>query len=298
MPKTRVSCSMNQERHSDQRPSSASEEVETPENNGAQKKITEYERQRMKRIAENSARMEALGLKKMANSFVGSLPKQAKKMVDRKGKRKLVADNDDDDEEYRPSDGEEAVEFSSEEDDKNLVDDDDDEDFSVSSAKRKAKNKIRTPKKKVSPQKPLDDLDYIDDNEALLQAIALSLQDSAGTVASQSSTALPVNSMTNVGKENSHVQEDTGKRKRKKSMNSRVQMTEDELILHFFQFDEAGEGSITLRDLRRVAFAHDFTWSDKEMADMIKCFDGDEDGKLSLDDFRKIAGRCNMIQAL
>lgn len=73
-------------------------------------------------------------------------------------------------------------------------------------------------------------------------------------------------------------------------------MTEDELILHFFQFDEVGQGSITLRDLRRVAAAHDFTWSDQEMADMVHIFDGDGDGKLSLEDFRGIVGRCNMIQ--
>ncbi|XP_071936073.1 uncharacterized protein [Coffea arabica] len=264
MPKSKNSYSISDEIESAQR-SSSSEEVEVPENNVAQKKkITEYERQRMKRIEENRARMEALGLKKMANSFVGSLTKSAKEMVDKKGKRKM----DDDDEEYRPSDEgeEEALSSSSEDDDTNV----DDEDYSGSSAKRKA--------------------------------IALSLQDSAGfsnrrTGASQSSTGYHVNGRTNEGKENSHVQEDAGKIKRKKSMNSRVQMTEDELILHFFQFDEAGKGGITLRDLRRVAVAHDFTWSDKEMADMIKCFDIDGDGKLSLDDFCKIAGRCSMIQA-
>lgn len=85
--------------------------------------------------------------------------------------------------------------------------------------------------------------------------------------------------------------------KGKKSFSSRVQMTEDDLILHFFQFDEAGKGAITMRDLRRVAIAHDFTWTDKELADMILCFDGDGDGKLTLDDFRKIAGRCNMMQS-
>jgi Ca2+-binding EF-hand superfamily protein len=36
-----------------------------------------------------------------------------------------------------------------------------------------------------------------------------------------------------------------------------------------------------MRDLRRVAIAHDFTWTDKELADMIHCFDGDGDGKVS-----------------
>ncbi|CAK9188398.1 unnamed protein product [Ilex paraguariensis] len=57
-----------------------------------------------------------------------------------------------------------------------------------------------------------------------------------------------------------------------------------------------GKGSITLRDLQRVAAAHDFTWTNKEIADMIYCFDSDGDGKLSLDDFRTIVDRCNMVQ--
>ncbi|GFY92663.1 calmodulin-like protein [Actinidia rufa] len=61
-------------------------------------------------------------------------------------------------------------------------------------------------------------------------------------------------------------------------------------------FTEAGKGSITLADLIRVAAAHDFTWIDKDIADMIYCFDSDGDGKLSLDEFRMIVGQCNMIQ--
>lgn len=36
-----------------------------------------------------------------------------------------------------------------------------------------------------------------------------------------------------------------------------------------------------MRDLERMAVAHDFTWSDKELADMIRCFDSDGDGKVS-----------------
>ncbi|KAG6749342.1 hypothetical protein POTOM_046386 [Populus tomentosa] len=154
-----------------------------------------------------------------------------------------------------------------------------------------------------------------------MQAIALSLHDSVNDATPKER------------KVDAQVQEDAGRRKRKKSFSSRVQMTEDDLILHFFQFDEAGKGAITMRDLRRVAIAHDFTWTDKELADMILCFDGDGDGKsfilhlfntcfkvnytslswlliiisskvlntlvneLTLDDFRKIAGRCNMLQS-
>lgn len=44
---------------------------------------------------------------------------------------------------------------------------------------------------------------------------------------------------------------------------------------------EAGKGSINMRDLRKVAVAHDFVWTDEELADMIHCFDSDGDGKVS-----------------
>lgn len=30
-----------------------------------------------------------------------------------------------------------------------------------------------------------------------------------------------------------------------------------------------------------MAYTHDFTWTDKEMADMIHCFDSDGDGKVN-----------------
>lgn len=43
---------------------------------------------------------------------------------------------------------------------------------------------------------------------------------------------------------------------------------------------ESGRGSITLRDVARLAAVHDFTWNEKEMADMIYCFDSDGDGKV------------------
>ncbi|KAF2303503.1 hypothetical protein GH714_018838 [Hevea brasiliensis] len=63
-----------------------------------------------------------------------------------------------------------------------------------------------------------------------------------------------------------------------------------------FWHAEAGRGLLTVRDLQRVATAHDFTWTDRELTDMIHCFDSDGDGKLNLDDFRKIVCRCNMIR--
>lgn len=61
------------------------------------------------------------------------------------------------------------------------------------------------------------------------------------------------------------------------------------MILHINEMDrcftEVGQGSITLRDLRRVAAAHDFMWSDQEMADMVHIFDGDGDGKVFICSF-------------
>ncbi|GFY81168.1 calmodulin-like protein [Actinidia rufa] len=290
---------------------SSSEELETLTNGGDQK-MTDYERQRMKRIEENRERMEALGLKTMASSLMGSAQSTKKKKSESKGKAKMV----EEDEEYRPREGEEGSSSSSEEDE-------DDEDFSGSRRskvislslslfsmylsvadilKLKVNKKYSTPKKKVSVQKLMSNSDFVDDDEALMQAIALSLKDSAEcpdvgcSGIPQSSDAHLTDGLINERKGNARIQEDTGKRKRKRMVASRVRMTEDELVVHFFQFDEAGKGSITLRDLKRVAAAHDFTWTDKEIADMIYCFDTDGDGKLSLDEFRKIVGQCNMIQ--
>ncbi|XP_031269650.1 centrin-1 isoform X2 [Pistacia vera] len=252
--------------------SSSEEEIGEPNRNGQkQPEVSEYEKRRLSRIAENKARMEALGLSKLASSFMGSSQNSNK----RKGKRKVV----EDDEDYMPND------------DGDDDDDDDganelDDDKSSRSNKRKVKSKSPKSKKKTS-QKQLNSADYIDEDTELMQAIALSLQHSAEVPGST----------LNEKKGQARAQEDTGRGKRKKSFTSRVQMTEDEVILHFFQFDESGRGIISKRDLRRVAVAHDFLWTDEELADMVHCFDSDGDGKLNLDDFRKIVSRCNMIQA-
>lgn len=259
---------------------SSSEDLETP-NNGETQKMSEYEKQRMKRMESNRARMEALGLQKMASSLMGSV-KKTKKKTEPKGKAKIV----EEDEEYKPPEMDEGLSSSS-----------DDEEF-VGEGKSKVKKKISTPKSKVTAQKLMSNSDFVDDDEALMQAIALSLKDSVecSDVGSQSADLHLTDGMINERKGKAHSQEDTRKRKRKKPVTSRVQMTEDELVLHFFQFDESGKGGISLRDLKRVAAAHDFTWTDNEMVDMIYCFDSNGDGKLSLDDFRKIVGQCNMIQ--
>ncbi|KAK1424947.1 hypothetical protein QVD17_20288 [Tagetes erecta] len=244
-------------------------------------KMTEYEKQRMKRIEENKARMKAMGLQKMASSFMGSIP--ISRNEKKKGKNKVGLE--DDDEEYKPVD---------EDEDEDEDEDVDDDEFCVSRTKPKVKK--LTPSKKIS--KLSGNSDFVDDDEALMKAIALSLQDSAGFLDVESKTPpqrSDAKASNDEGKQ-SVRKDNSGKRKRKNLFTSRVQMNEDELILHFFQFDEAGKGGINLRDLERVAALHDFTWKDEEMAHMIHFFDTDGDGKLSLEDFTKIVERCNMIQ--
>ncbi|KAJ0051807.1 hypothetical protein Pint_00194 [Pistacia integerrima] len=221
--------------------SSSEEEIGEPNRNGQkQPEVSEYEKLRLSRIAENKARMEALGLSKLASSFMVGINLGIEE------NHSLLA--------Y----------------------------FLLQVKSKSPKSKMKT------SQKQLNSADYIDEDTELMQAIALSLQHSAEVPGST----------LNEKKGQARAQEDTGRGKRKKSQfTSRVQMTEDEVILHFFQFDESGRGIISKRDLRRVAVAHDFLWTEEELADMVHCFDSDGDGKLNLDDFRKIVSRCNMIQA-
>lgn len=244
-------------------------------------KITDYEKQRLHRIAENKKRMEALGLPKMAISFMGSVPKAQKKSNDKKGKKKI-----DIDEEYNPTQEDEEMSCSDDEDDN-------DDEFSPSK-KTKMKKNSSTPKKRGPVQKPTFDSDFVDDDDALMQAISLSLQD---TETSGANLMNPAPSANDKRKETLAVKDGLAKKTRRKlQATSRVHMNEDEMLIHFFQFDESGKGGLTLRDVQRLAAAHDFTWSEREMADMIYCFDSDGDGKISFDDFRKIVVRCNMLK--
>ncbi|KAM7275600.1 hypothetical protein ACFE04_017466 [Oxalis oulophora] len=248
--------------------SSSGEEDVSDDCSSENENITEYEKQRLSRIAHNKARLEALGLTKISASL--SKKKPSNSVRDRKGKRKgkgkaKVFDDDDDD--YIPN---------NEDDDHN---DDDDDDNHQTPRSRKQKVNKKTPKARgVRKQLSSSDAD-----EELMQAIALSLQDS------------PKGGSASKRKGKTSALEDTTSR-RKKPFASRVQMSEDDVILHFFQFDEAGKGNITLRDLERVAIANDFIWSEKELADMINCFDNDMDGKINLSDFQKIVARLNMIR--
>ncbi|KAI3743776.1 hypothetical protein L1987_56842 [Smallanthus sonchifolius] len=258
---------MPQLNHSDSEPEATIADTPRRKGNRGSEKMTEYEKQRMKRIEENKARMKAMGLDKMASSFMGSIPISQNE----KGKGKKMGMEDD--EEYKPSAIDEESSSSSGSD--NV------EEFCASRTKPKLKKS--TPSKKISKLSGISDF-VDDDDEALMKAIALSLQDSPGFLDVESKTPpqrsdANASSVENFERNQSVRKDDSGKRKRKNSFTSRVQMTEDELILDFFQFDEAGKGGINLRDLQRVATLHDFTWKDEEIEHMIHFFDSDGDGK-------------------
>ncbi|XP_073028403.1 uncharacterized protein [Primulina eburnea] len=293
MPETELSDAQSSEAISSEE---ESENETANEKNGEENPI-QYERERLKRIEENKRRMEALGLHKMAKFFMGSVKKARKKHNEKKGKKKMV----DEDEEYNPTEEERSSSG------------DEDGEFS-GSGKKKGKRSTSTPKKYRSAKKLTFTSDFVDDND-LMQAIALSLQDSAGFLdvksnclpqssganlrdnsPSTASGAIFIDSSRDKINENLDLQDDSQKRKRKKPITRRVQMSEDEVLIHFFQFDETGNGGFFLRDLCRLAAAHDFTWSEKDMANMIHLFDSDGDGKITLDDFRKIVCRCNMLK--
>ena len=92
---------------------SSSDEPGNP-NNGETLAISEYEKQRLSRIAENRARLEALGLPKMASSLMGSvqLKQKQKQKQKQKGKAKVVEDED-----YTPPVAEEGSSSSNGDDD-------------------------------------------------------------------------------------------------------------------------------------------------------------------------------------
>nr|GLL25595.1 centrin-2 [Ipomoea trifida] len=239
----------------------------------------------------------------MTASLMGSISKAHKKVADKKGKKKVGAHAEEDDE-YKPSEGEEGFSSSAEEDEN-----DNGGDGFSKSVSNKSKIKKSTPKKGAPNNQPVSESDFMNDDDALMQAIALSLQDSAGFLdvskaPNKSAGAHITGENHREKKVDSSTAEGTGKRKRKQSIRNRVQMTEDEFILHFFQFDDRtfafaynnsvgflATDQLRLTHCRGRKREHEY----EELGDMIHCFDVDGDGKLSLEEFRKIVIRCNMI---
>lgn len=271
--------------------------------------ISEYEKQRLQRIEENGARLKALGLPHLASSFLaspGAPPSKSKKKKNisinsRNRKRKGTED-----EEYRPSPDEEEDSRRERENPSSSSEEEGGEDVGNSSSRRRRKGKnMSSPqaakaRKKSHGKERARVSDEIDDDTALQQAIALSL---GGATEQAGSLEASHNCGTNGASSNSHVKKDslnikeTAGRKNSRKMNkSRPQLTEDEVVALFFSFDVAGNGHITVRDLRRMVIAHDFSWTDVEIENMIHCFDGDRDGMLSVEDFRSIISSLNMLQ--
>ncbi|CAL5030811.1 unnamed protein product [Urochloa decumbens] len=265
--------------------------------------LTEYERQRLSRIRENEVRLEALGLRGLAASPFLRNPSPAAAAKEKQKKRSA-----DEDEEYVPSDdgrgeGDEEDESSSE----SGQDDEMDGEgklLSRSRAKGKKKKMSKSGKStKSTPRKGGSSFaDFVDDDAALQQAIALSLvessENSATAMGEEASSTVKGASEGTPYKNNgkTSVQDSAKKRKIKMLGKSRIQVTEDDVVALFFSFDEAGKGYITPWDLERMATISDFIWTDYEISKMIRCFDSDGDGKINLEDFRSIVSRCNMLQ--
>ncbi|GAB2230891.1 hypothetical protein Droror1_Dr00015188 [Drosera rotundifolia] len=238
---------------------------------------TEYEKQRLRRIRQNRKRMKALGL-------IGAAKSPRAKVVE-----------EDDDDEYMPCDEDQSGPSESDYDVTKAATNSRSRSQLLSrsrSRSRMMKRKISTPRKKAS-EHTIDCSESVDEAKALMQAIALSLEDShAVPLVPYAGTSRKLNLNVN------EINDDMGKRKKRTKVPNRVQMTENDVVIHFCQFDVVGKGSITKRDLQRMAACHDFIWTDKEFDDMIRCFDCNGDGKLSLDEFQNIVSRCGMLQGL
>ncbi|XP_021756299.1 serrate RNA effector molecule homolog isoform X3 [Chenopodium quinoa] len=292
-PKTQKVVEEKETSDSETSENSNSDDPKIPEN-----KATEYEKQRELRIAQNKARIEDLGLRNIANSLMNLSQKGGKRKSNLNSKR--VPKNGKDDDEYQPIDEDPKDDSSDSSLDSSSEEFEEQEKRKKKKQKKKVNDRKSRSRKQKSPQKQLDTTGLMDEDEALKQAIALSLKDVGETSDMQHAglSQSPNKQAVNVDEKSyDHSREDNSRRK-KRSFKNRVQMTEDDLVINFCQFDETGKGSITLRDLQRMAASHDFIWTDKELADMIRCFDSDKDGKLTLDDFRNIILQCNMLHVL
>ncbi|VAH34189.1 hypothetical protein VPH35_022373 [Triticum aestivum] len=284
---------------------------------GEEQPLTEYEKQRLARIRENEARLQALGIRRLAASPILNQPSSAAAAAATKRKQKKRSDDADD--EYLPSDGGGGEEEEEEEDSSSAGDQDSEEEFKASSRsnqKGKAKKKMNlgSSSKSTVREEGAPFTDFMDDDAALQQAIALSLAEpskssvttttdplessvTTTTVAETSSRGAKGRKSTPCKDDNTTPVKDSSKnRKAKKQVRSRIQLSEDDVVAIFFSFDEAGKGYIAPWDLEKMANINDFIWTDFELSKMIRCFDSDKDGKISLEEFRTIVSRCNMLQ--
>ncbi|CAN6229006.1 unnamed protein product [Urochloa humidicola] len=261
----------------------------------ADESLTEYERQRLARIRENEARLEALGLRGLAASPLLRNPSPAAAAKEKQKKRSA-----DEDEEYVPSDDGRGENDEEDESSSGSGQDDEMDGEGKSASRSRAKGKKKKLSKsgkstKNTPRKgSSSSADLMDDDAALQKAIALSLVESS----EKSATAMGSGTSSTVkgASEATSCKGSAKNRKIKMLGKSRIQLTEDDVVAFFFSFDEVGKGYITPWDLERMATINDFIWTDYEISKMIRCFDSDGDGKINLEDFRSIVSRCNMLQ--
>nr|XP_035818949.1 uncharacterized protein LOC100282842 isoform X1 [Zea mays] len=206
--------------------------------------LTEYEKQRLSRIRENEARLEALGLRSLAASPLlrNSSPGTAKG----KQKKRSV----DEDEEYVPSDsgGEEKDESSSESAQDEEVDGEG-KSASMSRAKGKKRKLSKSGKStKNTPTKGSASFaEVVDDDTSLQQAIALSLAEYSekpvtSLGAETSSTVTRASESTPQKNSKASIQDSAKNKKIKKLGKSRIQLSEDDVVQFFFSFDDKPRG--------------------------------------------------------
>uniref|UniRef100_A0A453CF58 EF-hand domain-containing protein n=1 Tax=Aegilops tauschii subsp. strangulata TaxID=200361 RepID=A0A453CF58_AEGTS len=258
---------------------------------GEEQPLTEYEKQRLARIRENEARLQALGIRRLAASPLLNQPSSAAAAAG--AKRKQKKRSDDADEEYLPSEGG-GGEEGEEEEGSSASDQDSDEEFKPSSRsnqKGKAKKKMNlgsSSKSTVREEEGAPFTDFMDDDAALQQSSVTTTTEpskssvTTTTVAETSSRGAKGRKSTPCKDDNTTPVKDSAKnRKTKKQVRSRIQLSEDDVVAIFFSFDEAGKGYIAPWDLEKMANINDFIWTDFELSKMIHCFDSDKDGKFS-----------------
>ncbi|KAK1684349.1 hypothetical protein QYE76_045197 [Lolium multiflorum] len=272
---------------------------------GEDQPLTDYEKERLSRIRENEARLQALGIRRLAASPLLNQPSSAAAAA--AAKRKQKKRSDDVDEEYLPSDESGGEEEEENGETSSASDEYDGKETKASSRSRQKGKKKKllnsgSSSKSTFREEGVPVTDFMDEDAALQQAIALSLaepsQNSVTAIGAETSSA-GVKGRRGTpceNKNNTPIQDSAKNRKTKKQVRSRIQLSEDDVVAFFFSFDEARKGHITPWDLERMANVNDFIWTDSEISKMIQCFDSDRDGKINLEDFRAIVSRCNMLQ--
>ncbi|KAI4967364.1 hypothetical protein ZWY2020_028333 [Hordeum vulgare] len=286
---------------------------------GEEQPLTEYEKERLARIRENEARLEALGIRRLAASPLLNQPSSAAAAAAAGAKRNRRSDPTMRTRSTsRPTGaGEESSSAS---------DQDTEEDFKPSSRsnqKGKAKKKLNlgSPSKSTFREEDAIALSLAEPSKSSVTTAEPSKSSVTTTTAAEPSkssvtTAEPSKSSvtttttaetssrgakgrkgTPCKNDNTTPVKDSAKNgKTKKQVRSRIQLSEDDVVAIFFSFDEAGKGYIAPWDLEKMANVNDFIWTDFELSNMINFFDNDKDGKISLEEFRAIVSRCNMLQ--